>query len=67
MTKYYKHGVEDEDGWTCWIHPLKGYKMACWDCGLVHDLEFSIDEENRFIFRARRNERATAAKRRKKT
>ena len=34
--------VEDAgDGWTTWIQPvMSGYKMACCDCGLVHDLDF---------------------------
>lgn len=29
--------------WSRWVPPLmKGYKMACCDCGLVHDMEFKI-------------------------
>jgi hypothetical protein len=62
--------VEGEDGWADWIHPLPGYRMRCCDCGLVHDMEFSIvpNEINEttlnpgetdaglIIFRARRSE-----------
>lgn len=53
-------------GWTDWIHPLPGYRMACCDCGLVHELEFRIDDLGRVNFRARRNNRSTAALRRNK-
>jgi hypothetical protein len=51
-----------------WVQPVrKGYKMACCDCGLVHNLDFRIVETKRgkFIqFRAFRNERSTALMRR---
>ncbi len=48
-----------------WIQPVvKNYKMACCDCGLVHQIDFRIHEK-RIQFRAFRNNRATAAKRRK--
>lgn len=53
-----------------WIRPVKkGYKMACCDCGLVHVLEFAHvpwGRGRKIIFRAWRDERATAAKRRGK-
>ena len=30
-------------GWTPWISPkMKGYKMQCCDCGLVHEVEFKV-------------------------
>lgn len=32
----------DEDGWSEWIRPLPGYLMQCCDCGLIHEMEFSI-------------------------
>lgn len=36
-----EHAVED--GWTRWVSPIpKGYRMACCDCGLVHDMEFEV-------------------------
>ena len=47
-----------------WIQPItKNYKMACCDCGLVHELDFRI-HEGRIQFRARRSERSTGQKRR---
>lgn len=33
----------NEDGWSDWELPvMSGYKMACCDCGLVHDIDFKI-------------------------
>ena len=61
----HKHG-EAEDGWSIWIHPLPGYKMACCDCGLVHDLEFRLDDANQLNLRARRNNRSTGQRRQHK-
>ena len=42
MSKYVKeHG--DENGWSRWVPPvMENYKMACCDCGLVHDTEFQV-------------------------
>jgi len=66
----YERMVELEDGWCRWVYPKpKLYKMACCDCGLVHDLQFKIQKWGRGYrvrFRARRNNRATAAMRRHK-
>ena len=28
---------------------MKGYKMACCDCGLVHDMEFFVFEVDKFL------------------
>lgn len=56
--------VEGDDGWSDWIHPLPGYKFSCCDCGLVHNLEFRIDDLNRVNFRAQRNKRSTSQVRR---
>lgn len=68
MTKFVRHLVEKISDYTQWIRPVrKGYKMACCDCGLVHDLDFRIRKEwrgNVVEFRARRNTRSTAAMRR---
>lgn len=51
-----------------WINPIaSGYRMACCDCGLVHDVEFAImpvEDGFKVVYRASRNKRATAAKRR---
>lgn len=47
-----------------WVTPVrKGYKMACCDCGLVHELDFRI-VKNRIQFRARRHNRSTGQLRR---
>lgn len=67
--RYAKHKVDDK-GWTPWIVPIHTesnvtHRIACCDCGLVHDLEFNLDIlKNKIRFRARRNARATSAKRR---
>ena len=53
---------------TEWVRPVRrGYKMACCDCGLVHDMDFRIRKEwrgNVVEFRVSRNQRATSAMRR---
>ena len=38
-----------DSGWSEWQHPkMKGYKMQCCDCGLVHEVEFRVMKvENR--------------------
>lgn len=43
--KFKKH-VAGEDGWSDWVsaHPTEPYKMACCDCGLVHEVEFVASE-----------------------
>jgi hypothetical protein len=47
-----------------WVKPIMNkYKMSCCDCGLVHDLDFKI-ENKRVLFRAFRNNRATGQIRR---
>ena len=50
-----------------WVQPVrKGYKLACCDCGLVHNVDFRIvpTKRGRFIqFRVRRNGRATGGMR----
>jgi hypothetical protein len=47
-----------------WVKPvMQGYRLACCDCGLVHDLDFEIFH-GRVYFRAKRNYRSTAQKRR---
>lgn len=40
MTRY-RREVEGDDGWSRWVQPvMRGYRLACCDCGLVHDMEF---------------------------
>lgn len=42
MAKFHQV-VEKKNGWSDWEAPIqKGYKMACCDCGLVHDIDFRI-------------------------
>ena len=52
-----------------WIQPvMKDYKLACCDCGLVHTVDFKVikcGRGHKTIFRVFRNNRATAAMRRK--
>lgn len=48
---------------------MNGYKMRCCDCGLVHVLDFFVvrwGRGHKVKFRVRRDNRATAATRRKK-
>ena len=80
----YKQHRAGDGGWSKWVSPKPGspYKMACCDCGLVHELEFNaVKVESvtpngwwkgedlpfpfRVLFRARRNNRATAQIRRR--
>ena len=45
----FKQIVEQDHGWSDWILPTprRSYKMACCDCGLVHDLQFEAIEVKR--------------------
>lgn len=68
MSKFYS--VKDGE----WITPTRRHKMACCDCGLVHDFTFRIVRIERLNgrkhnklaiqFKASRNERSTAGRRR---
>lgn len=64
----YEQLIEGADGWTDWIKPHIGhnppYRIACCDCGLVHELEFAMDDEGELLYRARQNARSTAQRRR---
>lgn len=48
-----------------WFHPLPGHKMKCCDCGLVHRMSFRV-RRGHVEVRAVRDNRSTAAGRRKK-
>lgn len=49
-----------------WVYPvMTRYKMACCDCGLVHELDFELIEDGKIRFRARRNNRSTVHVRRR--
>ena len=64
MSRFKKHEVENITDWTEWIYPHRTkYKLACCDCGLIHEMDFKI-VKNRVQFRARRNNRATGQFRR---
>jgi len=46
------------------IYPvMKGYRLACCDCGLVHKVDFGVFK-GKVLFRVWRDNRATAALRR---
>jgi hypothetical protein len=33
----------EPDGWSEWQNPImKGYRMKCCDCGLIHEVEFRV-------------------------
>lgn len=47
MTRY-KQETAKKNGFTDWIFPkMTGYKMACCDCGLVHDFKFKIVQKTK--------------------
>lgn len=51
-------------GWSKWIAPRRsGYRLACCDCGLVHNMQFRVVDKQ-IQFRAQRNARATGQIRR---
>ena len=56
--------VTDND----WIEPTpqRGHRMKCCDCGLVHVMNFRV-RKGRVQFQPKRDKRATAAARRKKS
>lgn len=59
-------GDMPDPDWTRWVAPVEGYRMACCDCGLVHELQFAVHaESNRIMLRARRDNRATGQRRRR--
>ncbi len=61
--KYTTHTLNAKQ-WTPWILPvLKGYRIRCCDCSLVHELQFKVTATGRVLFKARRDERATKAAR----
>jgi len=55
---------EENEGYTDWVDcSQEVHRIACCDCGLVHDFQFQ-EIDGRIHFRARRNNRATGQKRR---
>ncbi len=80
MSRYKQH-VANSKGWSEWETPvMRGYKLACCDCGLVHGMEFQVLKVTKWLgrrtwrgkqvsdhkvaFRVRRLNRATAQVRR---
>ena len=61
MSKY----KQREDGEGFHVPSGKIYKIACCDCGLVHDFVFVSDDGQDIGIAARRNNRATGQLRRK--
>ena len=59
MSKPYH--VQSDGEWVFPVH--RGYRLACCDCGSVHDIDFRV-VNGRVSFRATKNYRATAARRR---
>lgn len=73
--KYAQHTVNARSGWTKFISPkMKGYKIKCCDCGLVHEMDFRVvkykskesleykviaDKNTQVHFRARREIKKT--------
>ena len=54
-------------GYEEWIAPIhRKFQLMCCDCKLVHNMDFRYDQAGKVEFRIRRNERATAAARRKR-
>jgi len=65
VSRYVKR--ENGEGWT--IRNREPFRVACCDCGLVHNIVIaSLDKRKGAVLgiAAERNERATAAKRRRK-
>ena len=44
--KAFRKYEANDDGWCDWVSPTlrQPYKLACCDCGLVHDMEFQAVE-----------------------
>jgi hypothetical protein len=50
--KKYPTITQNNNGWSDWIKPImKGYRIACCDCGLVHNMEFKVIKEKKVIKR----------------
>jgi len=59
----YEQAIDGE-----WFGPIRKRRMReqCCDCALVHIVDYKLTPDNELYFRARRDERATAAARRAK-
>jgi hypothetical protein len=65
MRRYLK--LAHEPGrFSRWVRPHRTeFRLACCDCGLIHDMKFRV-WSGKIMFAMRRNARATAARRRNK-
>lgn len=61
VTRYRRR--QDYDGWE--VPSGEIYRIACCDCGLVHDFVFVSHDRKPIGISARRNNRATAQRRRR--
>jgi hypothetical protein len=53
MARYERH-YAGANGWSRWVFPRRrGYKHACCDCGLVHQMQFRLVGRH-IEFRSRR-------------
>jgi len=60
MSKGYYHITNVE-----WVTvPRRGFKEQCCDCGLVHVLNFRVNDKGQIEIQTMRDERATSAVRR---
>jgi hypothetical protein len=52
--------AETKNGWTRWFKPQqKSYRVACCDCGLVHEVDFRVRHGDVEV-RVRRDKRWTS-------
>ncbi len=50
MGKYPIIVENEETGYSDWIRPkMKAYRMACCDCGLIHELDFKVIKQKKII------------------
>jgi hypothetical protein len=54
-----------EDGKGFEVESGEIMRLACCDCGLIHDIAFAIEENGKIGVALKRNNRATAQRRRK--
>lgn len=65
--KPYEQVKAEKDGWSREILAVtSGYRLACCDCGLVHEMDFANTKEDAIRFKVRRLNRSTANSRRYK-
>jgi hypothetical protein len=67
MTRKYEQITAYRGEWAVWFAPnLIHYRLACCDCGLVHEVQFRYRKRTSVQIRFKKNNRATAAMRRSK-